>query len=279
MTPLRSPHPRSRSLARVATASAVLVLSLGLTACGDDDSDSDGDDPSPRTSATTSASDSGSDSGSDSPSATDSPDAPSSSAVGGNVPSETDLRGALLTADDLPDGFTEASDDTDDGSTSFDGTCLEDVGDLSDAIGTDSVEDAEVEFDAQTPTGQASVQSKIDAYADADAVARGFASFSDTLQQCTSVQATEDGVTYDLAISYDDTVDLPGADDQLTVDITGTLASGEQSYPATFRFVAGLEGSLVSVVGAFSIGDDATGVVDQTADLASTQAERVSQLA
>lgn len=271
MTPLRSPRPRPRSLARAATVSAVLVLSLGLTACGDDDGDDDGDDPSPRTSETTSAS--------DAPDTTDTTDAPSSSAAGGGaVPSEADLRGALLTAEDLPEGFTEASDDTDDGSTSFDGTCLEDVGDLSDAIGTDSVEDAEVEFAAQTPTGQASVQSKIDAYADADAVARGFASFSDTLQQCTSVQATEDGVTYDLAISYDDTVDLPGADDQLTVDITGTLASGEQSYPATFRSVAGLEGSLVTIVGAFSIGDDATGVVDQTADLASTQAERVSQL-
>jgi hypothetical protein len=267
ITPLRSSLRR-----RTTAASAALLLGLALTACGGGDGDA-GDDPSPRASDSESTG---------TPSATSTPDAPSTSADTGEppaeVPSEQELEAALLTPADVPDGFAPSPDDGDDDEGGFQGTCLADVGKFKDAYGAEPDEEAEVDLESETPTGQAAVTSQVEAYADVAKLTPAFASFTDQLQTCTSVEATEDGVAYALKIAYDDTVDLPGADDQLAFDVTGTIGSGEQTYPVAYRFVVALAGQFVSIVGAYTIGDDTTGVVDSTADLAATQAERVAEL-
>ena len=264
---------------RTTGASVALLLGLALAGCGGGDGE---DGPAARVTETVTET---ADSTPAAPTETASsapvtPDAPTSSpAAPAEVPTEDELAAVLLGPADVPAGFTPAPDDAPDDDGGFAGTCLADIGQFQDAYGSEPDSEAEVELAAQTPTGQAAVTSKVQAYADAASLAPAFATFTDRLQTCTSVEATEAGVTYALDISYDDSVDLPGAEDQLAFAVTGTIASGDQSYPVSYRFVVELAGQLVSIVGAYTIGDDTSGVVETTPDLAALQAERVAGLA
>ncbi|WP_148615874.1 sensor domain-containing protein [Nocardioides rubriscoriae] len=264
-TPLLSTSTSLRR--RTTAASTALLLALALAACGGNDDSSAGDDPS-----STAAQADGSTT-SDAPS-TEATDDTSSAAV----PTEDELTAVLVTADEVPAGFTQSpADSTDDTNDTFEGTCLGDIGQFSDALGFEPDSEAEVEYTAEGDGGQSAVSSKIEAYADASAVAPAFADFTDTLQQCTSVDTTDkDGVAFSLDIAYDDSVDLPGAEDQLRVDMTGTIASGGQSFDLAYQFVVALSGQFISIVGTYTLGEDTSGVLDSTDDLAALQAGRVA---
>lgn len=275
-------HTPSSTLRRRTTAAcAALLLGLTLAACGGGDTDDQADDSSSATASETT---------SESPTetATSEPVEPtestesSESAPAGDLPSDEDLRAALLTTADVPAGLTaqpEEGDDDGDGEESFEGTCLADIGEFSDALGFEADSEAEVEYVAEDASGQTSVNSKLQAYADAAAVAPAFAEFTDRLQGCTEVDTTdEQGIAYQLQISYDDSVDLPGAEDQLRIQMTGTISSGEQSFDITFRIVVSLSGPILSVVGVSTLGEADPAVLDTIDDLATTQAERVGAL-
>ncbi|MFB9313490.1 hypothetical protein [Nocardioides plantarum] len=261
-------------LRRTTAASVAVLLGVALSACGGSD-----DEGGPAARVTQTVTETATSPESASTSAAPTEPTTSATQAPADLPSEAELEAALLTTADVPDGFTVSPDDGPDDDGGFAGTCLADVGRFEDAFGAEPDEEAEVELASETPTGQAAVTSKVEAYADAAKLASVFATFTDTLQSCTSVEATEEGVTYALDIAYDDTVDLPGADDQLAFAVTGTIGSGDQTYPVSYRFVVALAGPFVSVVGAYTIGDDSSGVVDTTADLAAVQAERVAGLA
>lgn len=253
---------------RTTAAAAALLLGLSLAACGGGDSgDSDDtvdDTPSSRTTEKPT---------------TEATSEATETSPSGDVPSEDELTAALLTAADVPAGFTQSPDDDNADDTSLDGTCLADVGEFSDALGFEPDSESSIEFVAERQATQTSVTSKIEAYADPTAVAPAFAEFTDTLQSCTSVKTTdEDGVAYELQIGYDDSVDLPGAEDQLRVEMTGNITAGAESYALTYRFVVGLAGPYVSIVGTYAIGDDTTGALDAIDDLAALQAGRVAEL-
>ncbi|MDO9457115.1 hypothetical protein [Nocardioides sp.] len=255
---------------RTTAASVALLLGLTLAACGgsDDSDDETSDEPSSRTTETETT-----------------PDEPTSEVTEETsepaVPTEDEIAAALLTAADLPEGFTAQPDDGDDDEDedSFEGTCLADIGEFSDALGFEPDAESEVDLVAESQTGQSSVTSQIEAYSDPATVAPAFAEFTDGLGSCTSVETTDpDGVMYSLEISYDDTVDLPDAEDQLRIQMTGTIAAGGESYDVVYRFVVALTGPFISIVGAYSLGEDATGVVDGIDDLATLQAGRVAEL-
>ncbi len=248
-TPIRVSSSLRR---RTTAASAALLLGLGLAACGGGDGSDESSDPTDGTSETSDA---------------------------GGVPTEDELAATLLTASDVPAGFTESpADDTEEDTDDvFEDTCLGDIGQFSDALGFEPDSEAEVEYTLEADGGQAAVSSKVQAYADESAVAPAFTDFTDSLQECTSIETTDaDGVTFALDIAYDDTVDLPGFDDQLAVDMTGTISSGDQSFDLTYNFVVGLSGPFVSIVGTYALGEDSTGVLDTTDDLAAAQAQRVT---
>lgn len=257
MNPLRT---RSRLVRRTTGASAALLLALALTACGGDDESGD-DAPDEGSSASSEAS---------------APDDTESAAV----PTEADLEAALLTSADLPEGFEVDPDDSDgEDEVAFEGTCLEAVGQFSDAVGSDPEEEAEVDLVVESATGQTGVMSQVEAYADAATVSSTFADFTEELQSCTSVQTTnDDGLTIDLEVTYDDADAVPGADDQLAIDLTGTITSGEQAFPVAYSYVVAVTDAYVSAVGTFALGEDSTGVLDQVGDLAALQLERVGEL-
>ncbi|WP_139977828.1 hypothetical protein [Nocardioides litoris] len=264
-------HPRT-VLRRTASASAALVLGLSLAACGggDDDSDADNNRSSSSSAAPTS----------DAPSS----EATSDSEDGGSgaVPTEADLEALLLTPADLPAGFTPQADDGEDGGDADDGpfgdTCLGDVGEFSDALGSDPDEEAETDLGLQSDSGQTTINSQVEAYADAGAVLEAFATFKETLAQCTSVQTTDDdGVTIDLQITVDDSTPVSGASDQAAIEASGTITAGGQQVPVVFQLVAAplLDGRFVSVVGGYVVGQDAASVLGTLPALAETQASRV----
>jgi hypothetical protein len=232
---------RARVLRRTTATSAALVLALSLAACGGSDSDDKSDDTPSAT--TTEPTTQGTESSEPTTEAT-------SEATSGSVPTEDELAAALLTAADVPADYTltPAEDENDDNDT-FEGTCLADVGKFSDALGFEPDSEAEAEFSTESKTAQGSVTSKVQAYADPAAVAPAFADFTDTVQTCTSVSTTDpDGVAIDLQISYDDTVDLPGA-------------------------------PFVSIVGVYALGEADPGVLDSIDQLATLQSGRVAELA
>lgn len=268
-------HTPSSSLRRRTTAaSAALLLGLTLAACGGGDSEDESDaSPSASTSETTSES--------PSETATSEPVEPTETEPAGDLPTDDDLQAALLTTADVPAGLTAKPDDGDasDDQESFTGTCLADIGEFSDALGFEADSEAEVEYVAEDANGQTSVTSKLQAYADAATVAPAFAEFTDRLQGCTEVATTDDqGIDYQLQIGYDDAVDLPGAEDQLRIQMTGTISSGEQSFDITFRIVVSLSGPILSVVGVSTLGQADPAVLDTIDDLATTQADRVGAL-
>lgn len=270
MNPLRT---RAHLVRRTTAAAAALALSLALTACGGDDADSD--DASDDT-ASSSAAESPSSDASPSDDTGDTGDTGST----GTVPTEEELEAALLTSADLPEGFEVDPEDEDgEDQEAFEGTCLEAVGQFDEALGAEPDEEADVDLVVEGTTGQTGVMSQVEAYADPSPVAPAFAEFTEKLQSCTDVQTTnEDGLEIQLQIAYDDAVDLPDVDDQLSIEMTGSIASGGESFPVAYRYVVALAGSYISIVGTFALGEDSTGVLEQTPDLAALQVGRVAEL-
>ena len=236
-------------LRRAGAAASALAVSLVLVACGGN--------------TNTSA-----------PSATSTPSTPSEAAA----PTEDDLAAALLTADDVPDGYTEAAPDESDNSTVFDGTCLADVADFKEQVGSDPVSEAKTEFTTQDASGQAQISSGISVYDDQAAVDAAFGAFYDSVKDCTNLSFTDDnGVAYEITVAIDDTVSLDGADQQLGINLDGTVTVGEQMLPIAFVFLLAQEGAATSAVGTSEIGGS-YGINDEVETLAQTQADRLADV-
>ena len=280
-TPTRTARASWRR--RAAAAGTVSLLALTLAACGDD-GDGDGDqEPASGGSSTAAAPPSAGTSetaGTETPDATDgATDGATDSPAAAAVPTEDELAAAVLTPADLPAGFTEVPEDgAEDDDDAFDGTCFGDVGEFSDALGAEPDVEVERELSAESEEYQTFVSTQLEAYADPTAVGPAFEQFTQSLQSCTEVATTDpDGITYDLQLSYDTTVDLPGAQDQLGIEMTGTISSADQTFPLTYRVEVAFTGRFITLVGTYAVGPDGTGAVDATHELAVLQAERVQQ--
>lgn len=278
--PVTTPTRRSWQR-RVAAAGTASLLALTLAACGDDGDDRGADEPRSSSSSSPSPSSPSTEAteATETAEPTDLPtEGTTESAAPGSVPTEEELATALLTAGDLPSGFVEVPDDGASDDDAFDDTCFGEVGEFSDALGAEPDVEVERELSAEGQEGQGAVDAQLEAYADPTPVAPAFAAFTESLQSCTEISTTDaDGITYDLRLSYDDTVDLPGAEDQLTVDLVGTIAAAEQEVPLRYRFVVALTGRFITLVGTYAVGEDTTGIVDATDSLAAVQAERLAQ--
>ena len=120
------------SLRRAFAASAVLSLTLALTACGG--ADDAGDDPAP------------------------------------TLLDDDELTSALVTLADLPDGFVDDPDETDDESGGFEGSCLGEVSTLSDRPEFEADQKVEASYVLDGDAGQSSVRSQVQSYADEEEV-------------------------------------------------------------------------------------------------------------
>lgn len=225
-------------LLRRAGAAAALTLSLTLAACGSDGSDG-----------------------------------------GDSAPSEDDLAGALLAAGDVPADFTQGEVDDDEGDSDiFDDTCLAEVSDFDDQVGSDPESEAKTEFTTPDAAAQAQITAGISVYDDADAVGDAFGKFYDSLDGCTNVAFTdENGIDYDIDVSIDDAVTLDGPDSQLTINLTGTVTAGADSLPVDFAFLVIRQGAATSNIGTSEVGDGFD-VNEQIEDLAQKQSDKLADL-
>lgn len=238
-------------LRRAGTAAASLTLALALVACGSSDG-SDGDDRS----------------------------SSSDAAPTDGVPTDDELAAALLTSDDVPEGFeqSDVDDDDDDEDSVFADTCLGDVADFDDQVGTEPVSKAKTQFTVEDETTQSLLQAGISLYDDEDAVVDAFDEFYSGFSTCTDLSFTDDGGnSYALDVTADDTVTIDGADSQLTIKLTGTATAGTDSIPIDFGFLVVREGAAVSHLSTSEVGD--TYDLDADVDaLAQTQADRLADV-
>lgn len=203
---------------------------------------------------------------------------------GDSAPDQSELQSALITTDDVPEGFEEAEDagdeSEDEESDEFDGTCFEDVDDFDSRAGDPAVE-AKTKFDATDSTTYAlgaEIEAGVAYYDDEDKTAEEFDSFVDDLAACTEIQTTnEEGATFDLTLTTDDGFEAEGADDAVKLVLAGTVSSGDQSLELQFSVVAIRKGAYVSNVSTAAF---QTSELSNTVDeLARTQFENVVELA
>jgi hypothetical protein len=179
--------PRRRSLRRRASAVAVLVAASGLlVACGDDSDDGSG----------------------------------GSSVV---VLDDDQVKEALLTLDNLPDGWVESSED--DGDDDDAPGCLADLDDLE---GTDSESDAHVDFEIDDELGLPALTNGVASFNSERDVTEAMDKLRDAFEDCDHVDYTDpdDGTEIVLDLAIDDEKSSPAVDDQFNLTATGTITNG-----------------------------------------------------
>lgn len=245
-------------LRRAIAAAAFISLSLSLTACGSDDAA--GNDPTSATSLSTSS------------------EEPTDEA-GGVVLDEDQLSTALLTGDDLPGGFVDDPDDGDDSdSGGFEGSCLEEVGKLTDQPEFDADAKVEAAFVLDGDAGQSSLKSQVQSYADEQQVVTAISMFSEVVGACESAQGTDaDGLTFDLDVLSDQTVSLSGVDEQARVSIKGSIATEGLELPVDIGYNVARVGNNLVIVSTLDVGEAGDGIVPQTDTLAQVSVDRLAE--
>jgi hypothetical protein len=271
-------RPRRRTLSRLTAAPVALLLALSLAACGGDD---EGDDPEGEaTSAATSE-----------PAATDSADAPSSASTeeSSEAPTdepsepslgltEEDLVPALIVSDDLPSGFEEITPESDDSADNpFKGTCFADVQQFDEALGSEPTVEAETEFEQSTGDTQTTLNSKVALYDDPDAVAAKLPEYLQTIDACDSVKTTTpDGFSFELQVTTDDNLTVPGASQQARIDLSGTISGQGQTFPVSLTLVAAIVDGALSTTGTSVLGQPDSPI--DLDSLATLQGSRVQEV-
>ncbi len=251
-------------LRRHLAAAAVLSLTLALGACTSEETPT-GESPSSETA---------------SPDETDEAE-PSEEAADGDFLTDDELSPALLTTDDLPGGFVEEPEEDEEESETFVGTCLEEVGTLTDQPEFDSDGEAKVSFVLEGDAGQSSVQSQVESYADQDQVETAIEMFSDVVGSCSEASGTDpDGTSYDLEVLSDQTVSLAGVDEQARVAINGTLTTpgGGLELPVNIGYNVARIANNIVVIATLDIGEVGEGIVPQTDVIAQVSVDRLAEI-
>lgn len=189
---MTSPLPRARRARRTTLAAPLLALSLvaALGACSGSEDGSGG---------------------------------------GSDLLTEAEAGEALLTLEDVGEGFEEVTPEDDDEEETGLG-CLDAI-ELADA---DADVEAEAQFDATNDVGLPSVLSSVASFEEQGALEDALESFRSALEDCTSVDETDaDGTRFTLDIATDDTA-AEGVDEQLNLVATGTVLAGELEVPFGF---------------------------------------------
>lgn len=220
----------SSTLRHTALSSAALLLSLSLGACGGGDgsgSDADGSDEV-------------------------------------MVLSEDEATSALLTLEDLGEGFTDSGPSEDDADPDL--GCLSGINDLSDVAAETEVE---TNFDSESETALRSVLTGVNSYADTATLEEAFADFRSSLEGCESIDVTdESGLNINLDVTIEDEPGLGESDEQVQFTGTGSVAGQGQNFSYDITFTATRIANNLTVVGVVDVGSQGDDVIDALTETA-----------
>ncbi|HWJ81869.1 MAG TPA: hypothetical protein VNS55_06520 [Nocardioides sp.] len=184
---------------RLAAVAVLALVATSAAACGDDDTSTADDAPS--SAATTAEAD--------------------------NTPALTEdqLSQVVLAPENFPGDWTQTPSEDDD---STGPGCLGEVSTITDAV----QESAKVAYDyTYGDAGIPLISSSASAFDDHDAVVEAFDHVQEVLAGCSTVTGSDsDGAEYDLTLTYSDELTSDVVDDQISLDLTGTItAQGDQA--------------------------------------------------
>jgi hypothetical protein len=134
----------------------------------------------------------------------------------------------VLTPENVGDGWTGGTVESDDDSDSP--GCFGEIDAISDTLDPIEVAERDVEYD-YGDSGPPQITSGASSYQDGNAVAQAFDDLAAVLRECTTVVGTDDeGGSWDLTVTTDETLSTDTIDDQVDVTATGTYthASGSE---------------------------------------------------
>lgn len=174
---------------------------------------------------------------------------------------------ALLTADNLGEGFVANPDDDDDDDEAEELGCLSFI----DALGEseDAATTAKIDYEFENDMGNPAVLSLVESYDDTDGAEGAVDTLRAELEDCDAVDyEDEDGIVFSLDVSSDDEQTADGTDDQLNLSAAGTIASGEFEFPFTLELSIAQVGQHLTVVGVTDLGSHSSEAVDDYTQIA-----------
>jgi hypothetical protein len=233
-------RPRRRLLATAASLAAISLLAVG---CGDDGGDAEAQETETVfVDADGNLIDDEEDGGDDVPDDS------------GPALTQEQIETVVLTAENVGDGWIGGPVESDD--YTYAPGCFSEIEAISDGLDPLEVGEHDVEYE-YGDSGVPAISSGASSYEDGNAVDQAFADLDTVLSTCPSVNGTDgDGNTWDLAVSYDDTVVSDATDDQINVTASGTLtdASGT-AYELTIHQTYVRIGKNVITIGVTDVSD------------------------
>lgn len=143
------------------------------------------------------------------------------------VLTEDQAQQALISETQMGDGFTSAEPTEEESDTDL--GCLNALDEMDD-LGAET--EAKIEYTSTDASGLPALENDVFSYTDTERVSDRIADVSTALEGCDSVEATdEDGNSFSLAVSVDTETTSDSADEQVTLQATGTVGSGNKEFP------------------------------------------------
>lgn len=134
--------------------------------------------------------------------------------------------------------------------------CLSALDEMGD-IGAET--EAEVEYVPADDSGFPSLESSVFSYTDTERISTRIEEVSAALDGCDSVDVTDDqGTRFQLDVSLENEVVTEGADEQVTLEASGTISSAEQEVPITLHMSSVRIDNHVTVVVYSDLTEDVT---------------------
>lgn len=181
---------------------------------------------------------------------------------------ESQVEAALLTIDDLPDGWAinpDASDvlDGDDGDGDGKGGAPGCLGEVEDGETFEPLAESSVEFEVDDGFGVPALSSSVATFASEDEVSDQMDKLREVLSDCDPIDYTDpdDGTQISLTFETDDEPSSPDVDEQLNLTATGTISSGLEFPFSLWMSVARIGNNTTSVM-ITDLGDEAGEALD-----------------
>lgn len=191
------------------------------------------------------------------------------------VLSSEEAESALIPESAMGEGFV-ATEPTED-ETNMELGCLSALDEMDD-LGAET--EAAVEYVPADDSGFPALENSVFSYADPGVISARMEEISTALEGCDSVDVTDDeGTRFTLDVSFDDEVTASAADEQVTLEASGTISAPGQEIPITLHMSSVRVDNHVTVVIYSELSDDQAAASSEFDSYVTTAAERLVAVA